>query len=62
MTTKEKLKNLIDRLPEERINLIEPFLKNLLTGNKQDIPTGNLGLKKPFNRENLYDDILTNRY
>ena len=62
MTNREKLKNLIDQLPEERINLIEPFLKNLLNANKQDIPTGNLGLKKPFNRENLHDNILTNRY
>ncbi|MCD4663919.1 MAG: hypothetical protein K8R68_01535 [Bacteroidales bacterium] len=62
MTNREKLKNLIDQLPEERINLIEPFLMNFVNGNKQDIPTGNLGLKKPFNRESLYDHILANRY
>lgn len=62
MTTKEKLKNLIDQLPEEKLNLIEPFLRILSKENKPVLPKGNLGLKESFNRASLYEEILANRY
>ena len=62
MTTKEKLKELIDQIPEKKVNIIEPFLNNLLKDNILFPPCGNLGLKKTFEREDLYDDILVDRY
>ncbi len=62
MTRKEKLKNMIDQLPDEKINLIEPLVQGLLQKKKVPFPKGKLGIKRPFKRENLYDDILANRY
>ncbi len=62
MTTKEKIKTLIDELPEEKLQVIELLLQPLLVARKNPIPTGNLGLKEPFNRVDLYDEIVAHRY
>ncbi|NIA31005.1 MAG: hypothetical protein GWP06_13965 [Actinobacteria bacterium] len=62
MTKKEKLKNIIDQLPEDKINLIEPLLNDLLQKKREPFPKGKLGIKKLLNREILYDEIMADRY
>ncbi len=62
MTRKEKLKNMIDQLPDEKINLIEPLVKGLLQKKRIPFPKGKLGIKKQFSRETLYDEIMADRY
>lgn len=32
------------------------------TGKKTSLPTGKLGLKAPFDREELYEEIVTDRF
>ena len=62
MITKEKLKVLIDQLPEDKVPLIENFINSLLFQKTIEPPKGDLGIKKPFNRSDLYDEILADRY
>jgi hypothetical protein len=62
MTPKQQLKNLIERLPEEKVILAQAFLKNLLKGKGLKPPKGRLGIKERLNRKALYDDILAHRY
>jgi hypothetical protein len=63
MITKEQLKSLIDQLPEDKVPFIENFINSLLLKNERvKPPTGKLGLKEPFNRGDLYDEILADRY
>ncbi len=62
MTTKEKIKYLIDQLPDQEIDVIEPLLASLLKRKKRPLPTAKLGLKKSFDRKNLYDEFLADRY
>lgn len=62
MTTKEKIKHLIDQLPDQDIDFIEPLLVTFLQRNKRPLPMANLGLKKSFDRKNLYDEFLADRY
>jgi len=62
MTTKEKIKTLIDELPEEKLQVIELLLRQILVARQNTLPTGKLGLKEPFNRVDLYDEIMAHRY
>jgi hypothetical protein len=62
MTPKQQLKNLIERLPEEKVILAQAFLKNLLKEKELKPPKGKLGIKERLNRKALYDDILAHRY
>jgi SOS response regulatory protein OraA/RecX len=62
MTPKQQLKNLIERLPEEKVILVQAFLKNLLKEKELKPPKGKLGIKERLNRKGLYDDILAHRY
>lgn len=62
MITKEQLKGLIDQLPEDKVPLIEKFIHNLIFEATTKPPTGKLGFKKSFNRSDLYDEILADRY
>lgn len=62
MTHKEHLKNLIERIPDEKAPLIEAFLRNLLGEKGIRPPKGKLGLKKPFDRKAFYEDALADRY
>jgi len=62
MTHKEKLKNLLEHVPDEKAPLIETFLRNLLGVKELKPPKGRLGLKKPFDRKAFYDDTLVDRY
>jgi hypothetical protein len=61
MTAKEELKVLVDRLPEERVQWIVPWVRSMVQGGKHTPPKGNLGLKKPFDRMELYSDVLADR-
>ena len=62
MTHKEQLKNLVEQIPDEKVPLIEAFLRNLLGEKEIRPPKGKLGLKKPFDRKAFYDDALVDRY
>jgi len=62
MVTKEQIKNLVDQIPEEKLEFVEPILRNLLAKPKMAMPKGNLGLKEQINRETIYDDVLAHRY
>ena len=61
MTAKEELKVLVDRLPEERLQWIVSWLRSMVQGGKHIPPKGNLGLRKPFDRAELYGDVLADR-
>ena len=58
MTTRERIKNIIDQLPDQELDIIEPILLNLLDKKKLILPKGNLGLKETFDRKELYDEFL----
>jgi len=60
--TREKIKALIDQLPDENLSDIERFLQQLLAMKKNILPKGKLGIIKPFNRTEIYDELLANRY
>ena len=62
MKTKEQLKGLIDQLPEDKVPLIENFINSLLFQKTIEPPKGDLGIKKPFSRGDLYDEIVADRY
>ena len=62
MTHKEQLKNLVEQIPDEKVPLIEAFLRNLLGEKEIRPPKGKLGLKKPFDRKAFYDNALVDRY
>ena len=62
MTTKERIKQHIDQLPEDKLKLIETLIAQLAADSQKAFPTGKLGLKEPFNRGAIYDDYLANRY
>jgi hypothetical protein len=38
MTTKDKIKTLIDQMPDKEFDLIEPFLISILERQKRSIP------------------------
>lgn len=61
MTGKEELKVLVDRLPEERAKWMVPWVKSMVQKGRRRPPTGRLGLKRPFDRKELYDDVLADR-
>lgn len=54
MTAKDKIKILIDQMPDKEFDLIEPFLINMLGLQKKSIPKGNLGLKRDLERTELH--------
>ncbi|MDW7680971.1 MAG: hypothetical protein SCK70_10425 [bacterium] len=62
MTAKERLKKMIDDLPDDQLKFIDQVLKNLLNQKNILPPKGDLGLKKTLNREDIYDDILADRH
>ncbi len=57
MNEKEKLKKMIDDLPDDQLQFIDQVLKTLLNQKNILPPKGDLGLKKTLNREEIYDDI-----
>ncbi|MDZ7290985.1 MAG: hypothetical protein ONB44_12410 [candidate division KSB1 bacterium] len=62
MTTKDRLRIVIDQLPKEQVALLEKMLKGVLNDGRPKPPTGKLGLKKNFDRKHLYDELLADRY
>lgn len=58
MTAREKIKKMIGDLPDEQLKFIDQIINSILNNKRIQPPTGSLGLKKTFNRENFYDDIL----
>ena len=61
MTVKEELKTLVDQLPETKAKLVATWVRSVLQERRHKPPKGRLGLKRPFDREELYDDVLADR-
>ncbi len=59
---KQQIKDLLDQLSEDKVALLEKLLSNLLKHENNEPPKGNLGLKRNFDRDSLYDEILATRY
>lgn len=62
MTTKDKLKQYIDQLPDDKLPYVEKMIETILAQRNQLLPKGKLGLKEPFHRGAIYEDILAHRH
>jgi hypothetical protein len=57
MSLKEKIVRAVEGLSEEQQERLLQLIRTLQRG-RSNPPTGRLGLKKPFWREELYEDAL----
>ncbi len=62
MTTRDKLKHMIDETPDDILDKVGPLITGMLKGNKNTLPKIKLGIYKPVNRNDLYDDVMADRY
>lgn len=60
MSLKKKIIQAIDSLSEEQQQALLRWIQ-ALRKDRIKPPTGKLGLKKPFRREELYEDVISHR-
>ncbi len=62
MTQKQKIKKMVEQLPDEKAALVEKMIETILTSPTNEPPSVELGLKKEFHRGEFYDELMADRH